>query len=465
MPIARFLAALVLVCHAAAASELAVDIAVEPGKSGSWQVDYRLSEPVDALVFARGNGDYRGDTWRLPRGFVLERLGATDRIRRKNGKPFDRLKATVQTYSERVPKDYTPFIRFSDGSVAVFSGQFIVGVPESAADSDFIDGANNDNTRWPHSAQLALDPGGFGTMIVDASVVTDAQSVELGEGEYIYFGEATALETPHLTSVMDAAAPAWLRDLLYESMAKTFEFYKDRLGPLAGGKPFMLTSFTPLEGRRISFTGGVIGSQIAIQLALGDGIIDKPDEREFMAQFFAHESAHLWNNGQVIAADGSEAWLHEGSAEAMAWLALAELGIHTEATATALFERAVNECVDYLEAGPLATAGRRDQFQAYYECGATIALATHGVMQQEGGDLFTVWRALIESSLAGEGSYRADDYYAETDEVSTELTAAIKAVAEGEVSDPKAAVQLLLETGNVAVIDTGEAGLALTGLP
>ena len=264
---------------------------------------------------------------------------------------------------------------------------------------------------------------------------------------------------------MDAAAPAWLRELLYDSMAKTFEFYEERLGPLAGGKPFMFTSFTPLEGRRISFAGGVIGSQIAIQLALGDGIIDKPEEREFMARFFAHESAHLWNNGQVIAADSSEAWLHEGSAEAMAWLALVELGIHSEAAATALFEDAANECIGYLDAGPLRTAGRRDQFQAYYDCGATIALATQGAMLVEGGDLFSVWRPLIETSRAAAGSYRADDYYALTDALSAELTAAIKALAETEVSDSKAVVQALLETGNVPVIDTGDNGLALTGLP
>lgn len=465
MPLARVLLALVLAWNASAADEFAVDVVVEPGKSGRWQVEYRLSEDVDALVFARGSGDYRDGTWRLPRGYIIERLGATDRIRRKNGKPFDRFKATVDTFSERIPKDYTPYIRFTDGSLAMFSGQFIVGVPQSGRDDDFIDGANNDNTRWAHSDSLTVDPGIFETMIVGARVVSDAQTIELGEGEYIYFGDAAALETPYLTSVMDAAAPAWLRDLLYESMAKTFEFYESKLGPLAGGKPFMLTSFTPLEGRRISFSGGVIGSQIAIQLALGDGIIDKPEEREFMAQFFAHESAHLWNNGQAIVADSSEAWLHEGSAEAMAWLALAELGIHTEATATALFEDAANKCIEQLGAGPLETAGRRGQFQAYYECGAAIALATHGAAGRTGGDLFTVWRPLIENSLAAAGSYGADEYFALTDTVSSDLTAAIRVLTESEVSDPKAAVLDLLETGNVAVIDAGENGLALTGLP
>ena len=464
MPVARILLALVLAGPALAADDFGIDITVEPGKSGRWRVEYRLSEPVDALVFARGAGDYRAGTWRLPRGFVIERLGATDRIRRKNGKAFDRLQATVATYSERIPKDYTPYIRFSDGALAMFSGQFIVGVPESGQDSDFIDGANNDNTRW-HTDRLTVDPGIFTTMIVGARVSSEAETVELTEGEYIYFGDATVLETPQLTSVMDSAAPAWLRDLLYESMAKTFEFYGDRLGPLSGGKPFMLTSFTPLEGRRISFSGGVIGAQIAIQLALGDGIIDKPEEREFMAQFFAHESAHLWNNGQVIAADGSEAWLHEGSAEAMAWLALAELGIHTEATATALFEDAANECVNFLDDGPLATAGRRGQFQAYYTCGAMIALATHGAAGASGGDLFSVWRDLIRASLDEGGSYTAEDYYVLTDALSVELSTAIRAVADGEPGDPKSAVQALLESGRVAVIDTGENGLALTGLP
>ena len=459
------LLATVLACHTAAGDELQVDVSVEPGKSDRWKVEYQLSTPVDALVFARGNGDYRAAAWRLQRGFVLERLGATDRIRRKNGKAFERFKATIDTYSERIAKDYTPFIRFSDGSVAIFSGQFSVGVPESAVAEDFTDGARNENTRWPDRAEITFEPGTFEQMIVATEVVSEARTIALGDGEYVYMGGATVLETPHLTSVTDAAAPAWLRELLYDSMAQTFEYYASKLGQLAGGKPFMLTSFTPLDGRRISFAGGVVGSQIAIQLALGEGIRDTPGEREFMAQFFAHESAHLWNNGQVISAEPSEAWLHEGSAEAMAWLALADLGIHSEATAISLFESAANECITYLESGTLATAARRDEFQAYYECGAVIALATNGVLQAAGSDLFAVWRELIDGSLAGDGTYRAKNYYALTDAVSTDLTAAIRSVVEDELADPTAAVEALLEIGNVAVIDVEEQGLALPTMP
>ena len=338
-------------------------------------------------------------------------------------------------------------------------------MPESVAGTDFLDGANNGNTRWPASARIELQPGRFDSIIADSGTYEAAHTIPLGEGEYVYFGSAAALDTPYLVSVMDSAAPAWLRELLYDSMARTFEYYADRLGPLAGGKPFMLTSFTPLEGRRISFTGGVIGAQIAIELALGEGIRDTPSEREFMAQFFAHESAHLWNNGQVIAADGTEAWLHEGSAEAMAWLALADLGIHTDLAALALFERAANECVDFLGNGSLRTAGRRDQFQAYYDCGATIALATHGALRQQDVTLFDFWRELITASLGGDGTYGANDYYREAEVVSAELADAIQAIAEGQTDAPGAAVMRLLESGGVAVYEDAEGAVRLDALP
>ncbi|MEE4163124.1 MAG: hypothetical protein V2I25_11505 [Woeseiaceae bacterium] len=450
---------------AASADEYTVTISVEPARAGRWNVEYALSSPVDALIFARGNGDYRRATWTLPRGFRMERLGATDRVSRKNGKPFSRLKATIETHTERIPNDYTPFIRFSDGSEAMFTGQFIVGVPESGNAGDYLDGADDANTLWPAEATIVLDPGRFGAMIVGARVESGPQPIAIGEGEYVYFGSAEALETPHLVSVMDAAAPTWLRDLLYESMALTFQYYEEHLGALAGGKPFMLTSFTPLDGRRISFTGGVIGSQIAIQLALGDGIQDTPSEREFMAQFFAHESAHLWNNGQVIAADGTESWLHEGSAEAMGWLALADLGIHSDAAALALFERAANECVRFLGNGSLRSAARRDEFQAYYECGATIALATHGLMRQQGEDLFALWRRLIADSLAAQSTYGAEDYYRHVNAVSPRVADAIRAVADAVAEEPSAAVRNLLEAGGVVVYEDADGALRLDRLP
>lgn len=450
---------------AASADEYTVTISIEPGRADRWNVEYALSSPVDSLIFARGNGDYRRATWRLPRGFLMERLGATDRVSRKNGKPFSRLKATIETHAERIPEDYTPFIRFSDGSVAMFTGQFIVGIPESGNAGDYLDGADDANTLWPAEATIVLDPGRFGAMIAGARVESGPRQFATGEGEYVYFGSTEALETPYLVSVMDAAAPTWLRDLLYESMALTFRYYEEHLGALAGGKPFMLTSFMPLDGRRISFTGGVIGSQIAIQLALGDGIQDTPSEREFMAQFFAHESAHLWNNGQVIAADGTESWLHEGSAEAMGWLALADLGIHSDAAALMLFERAANECVRFLGNGSLRSAGRRGEFQAYYECGATIALATHGLMRQQGKDLFAFWRRLITDSLAGESTYGADDYYRLVDAVSPPLTHAIQSVADDVVEDPSVAVRNLLEAGGVVVYEDADGALRLDALP
>ena len=112
------------------AEDLGLSLELEPSTEGNWRVLYTLSEPVGSLVFARGNGDYRSASWSLDdEAFVLERLGSTDRIRRRDDGAFSHVAASLSPFSEKLAKDYTPFLRFSDGGMAVFTGQFIVGEP------------------------------------------------------------------------------------------------------------------------------------------------------------------------------------------------------------------------------------------------------------------------------------------------------------------------------------------------
>lgn len=448
----------------AKAEELSVDIELTPNTAEAWDVAYRLSVPVEHLVFARGNGDYRADTWTLDDDFILERLGSTDLIRREDRQPFTAFNARLATFSERLPKDYSPFIRFSDGAQAVFTGQFIVGVPDEVDDGRFIDGANNDNTAWADATRVTFDPGYFGRMIIDANVVSEPTALAIGEGEYVYLGNSVVLETPYITAVVDSAAPDWLSELLYESMQATFEYYGKRLGRLPGGKPSLLTTYRALDGMRVSFTGGVIGSQMAIQMGLGAGIDDTPEERAFLARFFAHEAAHLWNNGSVIAADPNEAWMHEGSAEAMAWLALLDLGVYSNHETLALFQTAANDCAGFLEGGPLVQAARRDAFRAYYDCGAVIALATHGSMRKKGGDLFEFWKDLLEAH-ARQGAYYANDYYRQLDGVSRQLTRRLDKFVTGALPKDSGAVLYILEAGDIAAELEEDGSIAISELP
>ncbi|MDJ0941192.1 MAG: hypothetical protein QNJ00_15640 [Woeseiaceae bacterium] len=456
---------LALLSHSVYGQPLSVLASLDPAAEGTWRVTYEMSRPVSALVFLRSRGDYRRASWTMYGEFVLDRIGQADRIRRRDDEPFDVVIAGLDPWSSNLEKEYTPFLRFSDGSVAMFTGQFTVGEPTTADAADFGDGADDMNTQFPGVGTLILAPGDYGQMIVDAEITQGAAHVTLGEGEYVYYGGADAIDTQTLTAVTDAAAPAWLREHLYESMAVTFDYYTRRLGPLPGEKPFMLTSYESLEGGRISFGGGVIGSQVAIQMGLGEKVEDNVDNRRFMARFFAHESAHLWNNYRAVPDDGSYAWIHEGSAEAIAWLTLNHLGLDDPEAVRALFEDSANECIESLPAGPLNDAGRRGDYGAYYVCGATISLATHALMRARGQDLFDFWRELIEISEASNGTYTEARYDAFLHELSPDVATRVRAISREHIRDGYAAVSTLLERSGVETSRNGDGKLEIAAMP
>ena len=441
---------LLLLTAAGNAVELRLNVSLAPLTSDEWLAEYSVSPAVKSLVFARGRGDYRIDSWTLDNDdFVIERFGNTDRIRRVDNSPFTGFSARLVPHTLKPLGDYTPFLEFSDGSVAVFTGQFVAGIPKSDNAADYLDGVNNDNAVGPIDPTITIAPGDFGRMIVNAEVVEEPIELELGEGEYVYLGQAQTIETPMLTAVTDEAAPAWLRDHLYSTLADTYEYFAYRLGPLPGGKPFLLTVFRPLDGGRISFAGGVLGSQLVVDLGLGAEVPDTPESRAMMARFFAHESAHLWHRGGGVPAAGPGSWVHEGSADAMAWLALSKLDVHTPDTVLRLFQEAANSCARYLDSGSLREAGRRNALEAYYSCGAVIALATHGLMRARGRDLFDFWRRLLNLGTGEENEFRVDYYYLQVGQLQPGFDALLQAFVEEAHEDTATAVVELLVAGGV----------------
>lgn len=446
----------------AGSQQLTIDASLEPLNADEWQISYEISPSVSALVFVRGNGDYRRETW-VPDddAFVLERVGRTDRIRRADNRPFTEFSARLTPWTDKPTSDYTPFVTFSDGTMAAFTGQFVVGVPITDDDAAFVNGASPENAIGAVAPRITVEPGYFGRMIVNAEVTNEATQMNLFEGEYVYFGGASAVQTATLTAVTDEAAPEWLRTFLYDSMTKTYEYFTYRLGEIEGDKPFMIAAYRPLEGNNVSFIGGVVGSQLVVELGLGTEVADTPDSREFMVRFFAHESAHLWHRGGGIPAGGGGSWVHEGSADALAWLGLVKLDIYTPDIALALFIEAANNCVAHLADGPLAEAGRRGASIAYYDCGAIISLATHSIMREQGRDLFDFWRQLLNSG-AGQDDFRVDYYYFQAGRASPGFDGALMEFVEATHEDEAAAIVEVLQAGGVAagVNDAGQVVIA-----
>src|SRR6185503_4914726 len=140
----------------------------------------------------------------------------------------------------------------------------------------------------------------------------------LDDGTYAYIGTAKPIETPDVLAIVDSSMPAWLRELFDRNLPALFHEYAKRFGTALPWKPVVLFSFDS-SGTGYSSGGGTLTGLISMVLT---GSAWRTPSRTAMEQGFhliAHESAHLWN-GQLVsnANSGRGAWMHEGSADAMA---------------------------------------------------------------------------------------------------------------------------------------------------
>ena len=119
-----------------------------------------------------------------------------------------------------------------------------------------------------------------------------------------------------------------------------------------------------------SSQGGTLPGQVFMHLA-GDGWLEPLDVRgdyagEFLAWFFAHEAAHLYQRASDYNSIEEDAWIHEGSAEAFAAITMQELELASDASIETRKTQSVEKCLEGLKQDDLRTAGSRQDFDLYY---------------------------------------------------------------------------------------------------
>jgi hypothetical protein len=173
-------------------------------------------------------------------------------------------------------------------------------------------------------------------------------------------------------------------------------------------KPMLFASHDPgSDDGRYGSKGGTLPGQVFMHF-YGAGW-DDPDRagwlRRWMPWFFAHEAAHLFQQYER-SADPAASWIHEGGAEAFAYLALQGMpgsGIPGDFLDEKL-EQAASACAEGLKQGSLADAQADGRFHNHYECGLVMQLALHAAVveaSQGRQGLFDLWRSYIERTGAG----------------------------------------------------------------
>ena len=374
-----------------------------------WRATWQLATPARELRFDRPATGFRQGAFEvLTPGYAFA-LDGEHEVLRTDGEPASTIAVRFREFTRHLPKDYEFFQKFSDGSVAIYTGHLL-----AKQDDVLIRNFRFDASDRPGAGGTA---GGAAAPRI-AHIVSGGKrhtspvtwTDDSGEGTYVYFGSIVPVESKDTISIVDPGLPDWLETRTRDALPRLFDLYARRLGAKLPERPTVLFSYKPSEQSGYFSSGGTLPGLIQLGIE-GRGWQTESEEGLLqLFHFLAHEAAHLWNGQIVHYPDEAQAWMHEGSADGLAERALLDMRVMNEARFLRYQTDALNQCRRGLGTDPLQTAAKRGRFELYYSCGNALALLTE---KTTGRNLFAFWNALIAGALAKPNhNYDVDDYYA-----------------------------------------------------
>lgn len=370
-------------------------IAIDATPVRPWRVKWSVPSDVRELVFARSTDDSRVHTWTVPADFEIAVAEGLERVRRRDGAPFRTVTLEVPAAYRVLPKDYAPFAPFGDRGLLFHTGRLFA-----------CGGICPSDARWAFNLRFA----GWRHALVEGSFhASPVGWTDSGEGRYVYVGDTPPLETPQLAAVIDRELPAEIRGQLLRQLPEFMTLFADRLGPV----PDKLTLFVSYDtspqqgwGRQ----GGVLPGQVSVHFygAQWPQKMTEPGFADDLAWHFAHEAAHVYQR-QLFAEEASNAWIHEGGADAFAALAMRTVAPEASAYVDVRVAHAPDACRRILGTRSLRGAIEAGDFDASYACGLVVALVIDRGVRRARPDLdglYAVWRDYMER--AGGASANAD---------------------------------------------------------
>ncbi len=432
-PLRLSLVSATFVAASVAAQTPSVDVALSHVDEDHWRVRYEMAAPVTSLQLMRVPGDGRIRFWRsTDEAFELRHLpddvAPQDVIRRKDGAAFDAVTFDLEARYQALAKDYAPFARFSDGGLLIHSGHFHACPTEGGCPA------------WP----VTVTPeNGAGVLALGRWSDGAATFASDQDGTFVYVGARKPIEGEHVIALVDAGFPDWARTQLGDLFPTLMAYYTDKMGVLET-KPMLFASWDALDLGGVHAQGGTLPDQVMMHL---QGPSWKTDgDAGWVAWFFAHEAAHLFQGRHNV--ESENAWIHEGSAEALAHQSLADLQAGLPSYLGAKRRTAFHRCAQFISKHPLRDAARLGAFQTYYDCGLHMHLAAAAAAERAGnGGVYAVWDAIVARANPN-APYDPENAFAAVAELGDAETAAfLRAIVEKAHPDDSA---VFLREGLVA---------------
>jgi hypothetical protein len=379
-------------------------LVVRDGARWSAEFTFHRDAPVwmfmnSALTRADGQ-PWRPRSWIVEtQGVRMERRGWHEVFFAEDGGPVPR-KVSVRftPFTAGLQAAYEPARVFTDGSVALYTGQFNVAPLATLAEADAmpmdlngvpLEGGGRSQVTFRDRSGPVL----FRGERQDPAVAVDGQS-------YVLFGKIPLHEIDALVTVLDPGLPKWISDQLADFTPRILALYADRLGSGLRVRPTVMVSWAGPTRARRSMGGDVLPGLLVIEFE-GDGVaVYTPQVESLARSFIAHEGAHFWLGQQVRYQRVRDSWITEGGADLLAVRATS--AIDSTYRAIDRLQEEVDDCVRLSAGKAIYTAAERSEHRAYYACGATFGLLAEAVMKRNQGDFFTFVRALIEANRQDE---------------------------------------------------------------
>jgi hypothetical protein len=441
-----------------AAEALSVEIVRDGDR---WTADFAFPAPAPVWVFPRSwvaDADHR--PWR-PRswtvetpGVRLERRGNFDVLVAERGSVPQRVRIRFTPFQGGVVNDYDPAIIMTDGTVALFTEHFdafpfasaaaVAGLPADLA------GASVPERR---TRMVFRERGGevlYGGRRQSSVTVTDLPT-------YVLFGRAEPIVSDAMSTIIDPQLPAWLRGTLARAAPGILARYAAALGPAPGPKPILIVSWAgPTPGMR-SMRGHTLRALIVMRFEGERVLREDAESRGAALWFIAHEAAHFWLGQAVRYENVRDSWITEGGADLLAicTVALVDPGYDWRAE----LQREIDDCVALTAGRGVATAFERNQFRAYYACGAVFALVAEAASRRPFARFV---RTLIDANRA-DGVLTRAEWLAEIDRVSNDpsLSRDIGLMLDGGIADPKAMIASLFTRAGIRFTRGEDGGVRL----
>jgi hypothetical protein len=280
-------------------------------RAGFWRATYELTEPADHLTFQRPAAYYRESVREVVTpGWSLERSGDRQTLQAEPGHAATTIVVEFPIHTAVPAKEYEFFQRFSDGSLAIYTGHLYLApsTPDAEVEAD-------DQLRRIEFVPAPGEPLLVqGELFQERTVWDDPH----GDGTYAYFGAIEPVETDEMVAIVDPGAPGWLTEQMQQVLPRMFSLYTKSFGEPLPWKPVVLFNFDGVDTQGRSSGGGTLTGLVQMS-ASGRGWHEAtPEASEQLLYLIAHEAAHLWNGQLHHYADAADIWMHEGSADAFA---------------------------------------------------------------------------------------------------------------------------------------------------